>query len=422
MNGADREYAQTLARLQALGRFGVRMGLERVTAALEALGQPHHRFATVHVAGTNGKGSTAAMLESCLRASDVRTGLFTSPHLCRFTERVRLDGREVSRRDVVRLAAEALGQEGLTFFEVVTVMALTHFARSKVDLAVVEAGMGGRLDATNVVRPEVCVLTHIGLDHTEVLGPDLESVARDKAGIIKPGVPLVSAPAPTPEVGEIVRRRCEEVGAPLLVLGRDFHLESSGGAMAFGMGQWRLEGLIAGLHGEHQRQNAALCMAAVGCLRQGGRAIPGDMIRRGLAGVRWPGRMEWIDEDHLLDGAHNPDGAEALARSLEETGKRFCLVFGALEPGPTRPVVEALLPYADRIIFTRPQSPRAVDPISLAAAFPGSEVAPDLAAALDLNTGDPRPRLVTGSLYLVGEARALLAGDRVDPVVTADPR
>lgn len=422
MNDTADSYASTLAQIQALGRFGVRFGLERVTAALEQLGRPQDHFASVQIAGTNGKGSTAAMLESCLRASGLRTGLYTSPHLCRFTERTRVDGREIRREEVVRLAGEVLSLEGLTFFEVVTAMAFAHFAACEVDLAVVEAGMGGRLDATNVVQPEVCVLTHMGLDHTEVLGPDLASVAREKAGIIKPGVPVVSAPPPSPEVTEILQRRCHELGSPLLLLGRDFQLDRAGSTSVFRMREWTLDGLASGLDGEHQQQNAALCLAAIGCLRQRGRRLPGEHIRRGLSAVAWPGRLEWLGEDYLLDGAHNPDGARALARALHATGKSYCLLLGAMSPRSTRPLVEPLLPYAGRIIFTRPDNPRAVDPARLASGVPGAEVAPDLTAALDLARHDPRPRLITGSLYLVGEARALLAGEPMDPVPTADPR
>ncbi len=413
-------YARTLSRVQALGRFGVRFGLERITAALERLGRPQERFPAVHIAGTNGKGSTAAMVESCLRAAGVHTGLFTSPHLCRFTERIRVDGEEISQADVVRLAARAQAQEGLTFFEVVTAMALCAFAERGIQLAVMETGMGGRLDATNVVRPAVCVLTSVGLDHTEVLGPDLASVATEKAGIFKPGVPVVCAPSPSPEVERVVRQRCAVLQAPLHVLGRDFDLHG-GHEAVFEMGHRRLGGLSLSLAGEHQRQNAALCLAALTCLRDAGWPMEDAELRRGLAGVCWPGRMEWVDGAHLLDGAHNLHGAEALARELLATGRRFCLVLGVNTPQKPRPLVEPLLAVADQVICTRPRSPRALDPERLALEIPGSVAAPDLQTALDLARPD-LPRLITGSLYLVGEARALLAGDQVDPVVTADPR
>ena len=422
MNDVDLHYAATLEKLQSLGRFGVRLGLERVTAALERMGRPQERFASVHVAGTNGKGSTAAMLESCLRAAGLRTGLYTSPHLCRFTERLRVDGQEASRDDVVRLAGEVPTGQGLTFFEVVTAMALAHFAAQETELAVVEVGMGGRLDATNVVQPEVCVLTHIGLDHTEILGPDLASVTREKAGIIKPGVPVVSAPPPSPEAADIIQQRCEELKAPLYLLGRDFDLGGADGSLVFSMGRWRLDRLAPALGGQHQRHNAALCLAAASCLRRRGRAISDGDLRRGLAEVRWPGRLEWIDEDTLLDGAHNPAGSAALARALAASDRPFNLVLGTMGPGPGRPLVEPLLPHARRIVFTRPQSPRALDPAALASEFPGAEAAPDLASALALLRHEPGPRLITGSLYLVGEARALIAGEPVDPVLTADPR
>ena len=420
MADLEYQYARTLTRIQSLGRFGVRFGLERITEALERLGRPQERFPAVHIAGTNGKGSTAAMVESCLRAAGVHAGLFTSPHLCRFTERIRVDGQEIGKRDVVRLAEQALA-EGLTFFEVVTAMAICAFAEQGVDLAVMETGMGGRLDATNVVRPVVCVLTHVGLDHTEVLGPDLATVATEKAGIFKPGVPVVSAPPPSPEVEDVVRRRCAELEAPLYIMDRDFRLEVDGEDSVFRMDDWTLRGFTPALPGTHQRQNAALCLAALGCLRRRGWRLEDDHVRRGLADVRWPGRLEWVDDQHLLDGAHNPDGAEALARELSSSGRRFCLVLGTNGPRDAAPLVEPLLALADQVVFTRPRSDRALDPEQLARMFPGAVAAPDLAAALALARAD-LPRLITGSLYLVGEARALLAGEPVDPVATADPR
>ena len=425
MTDLQSSYAATLERLLSLGRFGVRMGLERMEQALEQLGRPHHHLAAVHLAGTNGKGSTAAMLERCLRHAGLRTGLYTSPHLSRFTERIRVEGREISREAVVQLASRVLPHQQLTFFEVVTAMALVHLAQQRVDLAVVETGMGGRLDATNVVRPQVTILTHLGMDHTEVLGPDLESIAREKAGIIKPGIPLVCAPPPTPEIERFLGRRCRQQGAELLLAGRDFELTQTADGARFQMQGWQLDGLRWNLQGEHQAENAALCLAAIHCLRRRGYAVRARDARAGLEQVRWPGRMEWIG-DHLLDGALVPGGARALARAVAGLKQApFCLIMGLMghHQRDLPAMLQPLLPLAQRVIFTRPVGRQQfADPSELAAQVPGALSAPDLASALALARQTGRPGLITGSLYLVGEARALLAGEAVDPVLTADPR
>jgi dihydrofolate synthase/folylpolyglutamate synthase len=414
-----RGYAAALRRLQGLGRLGVRFDLSRLAPALRRLGHPERRFRSVHLAGTNGKGSTAAMIAACLEEAGLRTGLYVSPHLSRFTERIRIDGAEIDRAEVPGLSRRVLsaGPE-LTFFEAVTVMALSHFAERGVEVAVVETGLGGRLDATNVVTPEVAVLTRIDLDHTDILGRELIEVAAEKAGIIKRGVPVVSAPPATAEVAALLERRSAELDAPLLLLGRDFQLRAG----SFEGQAWSLRDLELGMAGGHQLENAALCLAALERLQGRGIAVTPEHARRGLAGVRWPGRMEWIDRRHLLDGAHNPCGARALARGLPD--RRFVIVMGLLG---SRSAAEFLRPLASRcarLVLTRPRSERAVPPEAMAREVVGMvrevEIAPDLRAALR-SAGGEHPVLVTGSLYLVGEARELLLGEPGDPELTADP-
>ena len=386
----------------------MRPGLERMQAVLERLGQPQQSLRVVHLAGTNGKGSTAAMLEACLRAAGVRAGLYTSPHLCRFTERIQVAGQEIPPGEVARWCDRLRQLEpGLTFFEAATAMALGHFASASVELAVVETGLGGRLDATNVVQPVACVLTHLGLDHLEQLGPTLAHVAREKAGIIKPAVPVVSAPL-TAESELVVRGQAQRLGAPLAVLGQDFDSDEAQPG--------------CGLEGAHQQQNAALCLATLELLAAAGVVSDLGAARGGLSQVRWPGRMERVGGQTVLDGAHNPDGTRALARALVQAGSQdLCLVLGVLGPREIEPLVAPLRPLARRIICTQPRSARAVPAEQLAAAVGQAEVVPDLEAALALSAGEG-DRLITGSLYLVGQARALLCGERVDPVVTADPR
>jgi len=416
-------YEDTLRRLQGLGRLGVRLGLERMERVMSALGDPQRSYSSVHLAGTNGKGSTAAMIASCLVAAGIRTGLYISPHLSRFTERIQIDGREVDQEQVTRLAARVLGlAEGLSFFEAVTAMALLWFAEEGAEVAVLETGLGGRLDATNVVTPRVCVLTRIDIDHTDLLGTSLTDIAREKAGIVKPGVPVVSAPCAA-EVERVLRARCAELRAPLWLAGHELRLSDAGD---YAGPTWRVARVEAGLSGGFQRENAALCLAALERLRAEGVRVDEEHARRGLREVRWPGRMERIGERHLVDGAHNPCGARALAASLPGDG-RFSVVFGLLGERDVGDVLAPLLPRAARVIFTRARSARAVEPGRLARRAAGRfpdrpfEVAPDLAAALASAARYDEPVLITGSLYLVGEARELLAGERADPLQATDP-
>ncbi len=418
-------YAEALARLHALGRLGVDLGLERIARVLGGLGDPQRRYASIHLAGTNGKGSTAAMLAACLREAGLRTGLYTSPHLCRFSERIQVDGREIPPDRVATLLERVLALDpALTFFEAATAIGLLHLAEEGVEVAVVETGLGGRLDATNVVAPRVSVITRLGLDHQELLGPDLASIAREKAGIIKAGTPVVAAAA-EPEAEAVLHARCAEVSAPLLLEGRDFEVTAAEDGASYRGQRGSLAGLALALRGEHQQGNAALCLAALEVLGERGPRIPEAAIRRGLAAVRWPGRLEWIGE-HLLDGAHNPAGARVLARYLEGQGRPLVVVAGILGPKDPAAVLAPILPHASALILTRPRSARALPPGELAAAarglgYPGRITeAPGLEAAL-AGVKESGPVLITGSLYLVGEARALLLGEPVDPLPTADP-
>lgn len=408
-----------LVRLQALCRFGMRPGLERIRSALAALDQPQKGFAAIHLAGTNGKGSTAAMIASCLRQLGLRIGLYTSPHLQRFSERITVDGAEIPGADLARLIDRviALDRE-LTFFEVATAVGLAYFAERRIDCGVIETGLGGRLDATNVLLPEVTVLTSIARDHAEVLGEDLPSIAREKVGIVKPAIPVVAAWPEDPAVRMVIERRCDTLGAPLCWIDPE-------------AAERRLEGLDVGLRGAHQRLNAALALAAAERLvRRIGRSASSGRLSAGLARVSWPGRLESVGP-FLLDCAHNPAGAERLGEALasaEVAGGSYCLVFGCLDDKPALPLLEPLLPHCGRVILTPIDNPRSADPrrtcAELAGRFPRLPVAlvGGAAAAVELAQRDPRPKLVAGSVYLVGEVRGLLLGpDSCDPVPLADP-
>ncbi|MBI2895182.1 MAG: bifunctional folylpolyglutamate synthase/dihydrofolate synthase [Deltaproteobacteria bacterium] len=403
----------------------MRLELDRVRRASALLGDPAARFPSIHIAGTNGKGSVAAMLDSILRAAGLRVGLYTSPHLHRFTERIRVSGREITHADVaLGLGAieRVLGRPGapeLTFFEVVTLLALRHFARARVEVAVVEVGLGGRLDATQLVNPVASVVTRIGLDHCDRLGSTIAAIAREKAGIVRPGVPVVTGVEGGP-AWRILRARCREQGAPLDALGRDFEAKAAPAGIAYSGPGGDLGPMRVGLGGSFQVVNAALAVAAA---RAAGLGVDDRAVRRGLARVRWPGRFEIIGARPrvILDVAHNSDGAEGLARALSETaGPRSVeLVFGVLGDKDAAGMLRALEPFARRVIFTRPPLGRAREPSELARQHPG-DVVPDVRDALRCavrRAGANGTVLVTGSIFTVAEARRAILGRRV----RADP-
>jgi len=425
-------YQEALAWIHGLYRFGTKPGLERISALLKRLGDPHKRLRCAHITGTNGKGSTAAFLAALLAAHGLRTGLYTSPYLEAFTNRMAVDGRDVSGEDLVRLVEEVrphvaeiagteLGQP--TEFEVITAMAFTYFAGQAPDWVVVEVGLGGRLDATNVIVPEVAVVTNIGLEHTQVLGDTLEKIAFEKAGIIKQGVPVVTA-ADKPEAFAVLEKTARERGSPLLAVGREVLADCTGMTLA---GQvfdyqspWRkLRGLEIRLLGRHQVVNAASALAALECLPS--VTFSEEAVRAGLAAACWPGRLEIFSREPLVlvDGAHNPDGALALHRALTEllNGRKLHLVLGILADKAVGEMLSVLVPLATAgLLVTRPESGRAADPELVAElARPLTNVpvrvAPNVPAAVEAALSSARPGeavCVTGSLYTVSEASAVL--------------
>jgi dihydrofolate synthase/folylpolyglutamate synthase len=394
--------ADALQRLYARIPLGMRLELEPMRAACARTGHPEAAFPVVHVAGTNGKGSVCAMVEAIARAQGKTTGLYTSPHLCRFAERIRIDGEPVSDEALAALLERALDVgPDLSFFETATLAALLAFRAARVDLAVLEVGLGGRLDATNVVpRPRAAAITRIALDHTDRLGSTLVDIAREKAGIAKPGLDIVLGPM-DPEV-----RRAIEVVA------------HAHGATTSDVGDARLPPRL-GLAGEHQRANARIASALASRLGASTGAI-----EEGLVDVRWPGRLERIG-DVLLDAAHNPDGALTLAAHVRALGlapDQVTLVFGALADKDWGPMLDTLAPLAARRVYVAPHgvSRGAVDPAAMAARHAGA-VSPDMGDALGRHAGAAGTggslTVLCGSLVLVGQARALLLGLPRDPPV-----
>jgi len=408
-------YADLLARLGDVRALGVDLGLDRVRLALSRLGDPQTRFAAVQIAGTNGKGSTAAMTEAILREAGLRTGLYSSPHLARFTERIRVDGREADGGRLAALDRLVVATEvPLTYFEIATVLAFLAMAEAGVEIAVLETGLGGRLDAVTTCVPCATAITSIGLDHTEYLGDTLASIAREKAGILKPDVPCFVGRLP-PEADDEIARAADAARAPLFRFGRDF------GPPPF----------PTALSGAHQKENAALAaQLARAAGRHLGRPIADRALARGLDGVRWPGRCERVGDDLLLDCAHNVDGARALAATLPALapGRRLVLVVSIVGDKDADAMLAALAPVAAAVVATRSDNPRALAPEGLAETarrhVADTVACDDPAAALDearRRAGPGGLVVVCGSMFLVGMLRARVLGEPVDPLPTSDP-
>jgi len=417
-------YAEAVARLQALRggeHAGMRPGLERIEGLLDALGRPEQRYRLVQVGGTNGKGSVSAMLAAILKSAGHRVGLYTSPHLVSFRERIRVDGEPIPEDNVVD-GVEAVGtlvaRFDATTFEATTAIALDHFAREAVDVAVLEVGLGGRLDATTVGTPDVAVIARVDLDHQAVLGATLEAIAAEKAAIIRGGVAVSAAQAR--EAERVIVARAAAVGVPLLLEGRDLSVSverrgPDGQRLACAGPGWALAGLELAMPGSFQPSNALLAVTAARELHAGDAAI-----RDGLARAWWPGRFQVLRRAGgflVLDGAHNPAGARALAVSLRDVfgQTRVTFVLGVLADKDAAGIVAAVAPLADRFVLVAPPSSRAVAPETLRAVVPASagvEIAKSPAEALELaGRAATTPIIcVAGSLFLIGEVLRYLAG------------
>jgi len=397
-------YSEAIQFLYGLQMFGANFGLERAQKLAALAGNPQEELRFIHVAGTNGKGSTCAMLESIYRAAGLRVGLFTSPHLVSFRERIQINRELISENEIVRLITEIRPllknfptENHPTMFEVVTVLALKFFAEQKCDLVIWETGLGGRLDATNIVTPLISVITNIALDHQQWLGDTLGKIASEKAGIIKNGIPVVTG-VNEPEALAVIEQIAKEKNSSLVKVGSGFSIQSS----------------ALSLRSKHQKQNAALALATVEILQ---KQIPvsAEQIQTGLKSVNWPGRLQLIEKPNgqkiLLDGAHNLAGAEALCAAIGSIfpASKVTLILGILEDKDWRHICEKIALLASRILLVPVASKRTADPRNLVsicqAANPTAEinVVDSLTAALDKSATDDLV-LITGSLYLVGEA------------------
>ena len=420
------DYILSFADYERLPRSALVFDLRRIEMLLERLGNPHEVARSIHIAGTKGKGSTAAMIASILTRAGYRTGLYTSPHLLSFTERVKVDGRPIAEEAFARLtevlkpeveAVNRLSDCGeLTTFELLTALAFAYFKEVKADYQVLETGLGGRLDATNVVWPEVCVITSISFDHTDVLGDTLAKIAAEKAGIIKPGCPVVCAPQ-FPEAMEVIEMTCRERGARLVRVDKNaWHRKAfSPEGQSF-----ELSGLLCKydlnvpLPGEYQLENAATAVTAIEVLTESGAGVSVESITEGLAQVHWPGRLQvlrrkpWV----VVDGAHNAYSATRLTEALEQyfDFERAILIIGASSDKDVAGMVAELASLGGEVIVTGSRHPRAVAPVALADEFSkwGTkvEIAENVASAVEIALAKAAPGdliCATGSIFVIAE-------------------
>jgi dihydrofolate synthase/folylpolyglutamate synthase len=441
-------YQRALRQLYSLGKFGVKLGLHNITALLDGLNNPQRSYPSIHVAGSNGKGSVASLLAATLQAAGYRVGLYTSPHLVDFRERIRVDGRLISRRGVVRLwtgLRPRVRQLKATYFEVVTAMAFSYFRDRNVDVAVVETGLGGRLDATNVLLPHAAVITNVTREHTKWLGTRLDQIAREKAGIIKEGVPVICAETRKTPL-DVIRAACRRRSAILHLLDEELGWKveeaSLDGSDLLIEGERGYYGsLYLGLAGRHQVRNAMTALLSLQVLRNIGWNIPMRAVRRGFSLVDWPGRLQVVQRFPLvlLDVAHNPAGALALKEALQEflPHSKVCFVLGVQEDKEIAPMIRHLAPVAERFVLTKARWKGAMAPEVIAAVVKARglpfQIRRGVRGAMRTALGLPAPEkiasrfaevgplfpdqtifpeepvvCITGSHYVVGEAMEAL--------------
>lgn len=425
-------YEQALEYLASLNKFGINFGLARIEKLLSLMGHPERRFKVVHITGSNGKGSTSAMLEAILRASGIKTALYTSPHLVEYTERMSVNGQPIDRQEFAAAieytgnlvaAMASSGREHPTEFEVLTAAAFHYFAAAAVEYAVIEVGLGGLLDSTNVVIPEAAVITNVTLEHTDRCGSTVAEIARHKAGIIKQGVPVITAAKG--EALEVIQADAVDKAAPLYSLGQDFSAavvrqEGYRQAVAVTTSQYGDFGhFTTNLLGWHQAENSAVGVMTSLILAEKEPKITLAAIRAGLAEVYWPGRFEVVKDQPVvvIDGAHNPDGARALRRTLDEVffGKNITFLLGILADKDIGGITSELIRSSDNVVIVRPLSDRGAEPEEVATQLGGKVKSIELAASI--GEGYKKARLlagpggvvcVTGSLYLIGPARKVI--------------
>ncbi len=425
-------YNEVVNHIETTMKFGCRPGLERTAKLLDFLGNPHKRLKLIHVAGTNGKGSTTAMIASVLSSAGYKTGMYTSPHLYRNTERMTIDGKEITEEDFVKYASEVLdmvklmGEKGLeepTQFEMYTAMALLYFEQKKVDFAVIEVGLGGRFDATNVIEPVLSVITSISCDHMDILGDTIDKIAYEKAGIIKEGIPVVLYPQLYKEAAKVIEKISSEKNAELInadaasVVLKEYN--EKGQIVDFNYLDYDIRNMKLPLIGDHQLKNTAVTLAAIAELEKLGYTVGTEAVRRGIEDVRWPCRLSIVSTEPLIliDGAHNEDGINSLREALSKyfSSRRIIFVIGMLQDKDYGYAAEKLMPMAYKVIATEPVSERSLPAVAMADAV--KPYCSDIIAEPDFIKAIEKAKelcdkdsmiCICGSLYLAGSANEYL--------------
>ena len=417
----ENKYEETLKYLFGLEKFGMIFGLDNIRWLLEIIENPHYFLKTVHIAGTNGKGSVATMLTHMLKEGGFRVGKYTSPHLVSFTERITVNEKEITEKEVVDITEyirdrviEKDKDRPFTFFDFTTAVAFEYFKREKVDIAVIETGLGGRLDSTNVVTPLMSIITNVAYDHTDQLGTSLSSIALEKAGIIKENVPVISACDGVPR--KIVEDRAKKLHSRAYMLNRDFYFEKTDDQRLTYKGISRnFEDVFVNLYGDHQMTNCALALCAVEMLSSLGFFVKDEAVLQALSRVTWQGRLEKVKDDPLvlLDGAHNLQGIRVLTDFMRThfREKKKILIFGVMKDKEYEKMLAEIAPEMDTVILTKPNIERALSPYDMQPCLPAAAVTDDMRGALEKAKSavtDKDLILITGSFYTIGEAKTII--------------
>ncbi len=418
----EETYKNALKYIYSLQKFGIKFGLSKTENILKTFGNPHYNKKYIHIAGTNGKGSVASFISSVLKESGYKVGLYTSPHLVRFTERIKINGIEISQKDAANLIFELkkifIPEEPPTFFEAVTAMAIIYFCRQKTDIDIMEVGMGGRLDATNVINPIISIITNISLEHQQFLGSRLIDIAKEKAGIIKEKVDLITGVTQS-HIIRFFEYKAKEMNVSMFRIGKHIRYKKVANKINYYGIKEVFRGIEPGINGIFQARNVATAIGTLELLKEKGFFIPREAIYKGIKNTFWPGRMHILSKSPyiILDGAHNPYAIKMLVKSIKERFKKYrlILVIGIMKDKDIKAMLGNILPLSDYVIYTRPAYSRAATPETLAdlgkVFNKPTEIIPILKNAIDkaLNLANKNSIiLITGSLFTVGEALSYL--------------
>ncbi|MCX5813284.1 MAG: bifunctional folylpolyglutamate synthase/dihydrofolate synthase [Proteobacteria bacterium] len=414
-------YSDALKYLYGLEKFGMVFGLENIKWLLNIIDNPQSCLKTVHIGGTNGKGSVASMLSHILKEAGYTVGKYTSPHLVSFTERITVNEEDISEEEVAELTetikkkVEKKDKERFfTFFDFTTALAFEHFSRKKTDISIIEVGLGGRFDSTNVVEPAISIITNVSYDHMQYLGEDIADITKEKAGIIKGNTPVITGAQGTS--AKIIEATAKKLDSPVYKLHRDFSYKKTGDQMMSYAGiKKNIDNLSINLMGDHQFINGAISLCAAEVLSSSGFSINEDSMRKALASIKWQGRLEVVNENPtiILDGAHNPDSAHVLAEFFKShyTDKKKILIFGVMKDKDCRKIIEKIVPFTDAVILTKPATERALPPDEMEGYVKNPFVTEDVRSALikaKTIADENSLILVTGSFYTIGEAKAII--------------